>query len=79
LQNIELWISEGFLEWFESKILNLTTNLLQWFDVLYTQKDKMFWTMKVASLWEKNSWRAKFSKNWSKKKVRLAPWMEEGT
>ncbi len=30
-------------------------------------------------MWEKNSWWAKFSKNWSKKKARLAPWMEEGT
>jgi len=31
----------------------------------------------VASLWEKNSWWAKFSNNCSKK-VGLAPWMEEG-
>jgi hypothetical protein len=31
----------------------------------------------VANLWEKISWSAKFSKNWSKKKVRFAPWMEE--
>jgi hypothetical protein len=30
--------------------------------------------MKVASLWEKNSWWAKFLKNWLKKKMRLAPW-----
>jgi hypothetical protein len=34
--------------------------------------------MEVVSLWEKISWWAKFSKNWLKKKVRLAPWMEEG-
>jgi hypothetical protein len=26
----------------------------------------------------KFSWWAKFSKHWSKKKVKLAPWMEEG-
>jgi transposase-like protein len=52
--------------------------LLQWFDVLYPQKDKVHWTMKVASLWEKNSWWAKISKNWFKKKMKLAPWMEEG-
>jgi hypothetical protein len=33
----------------------------------------------VANLWEKISWWARFLKNWLKKKVRLAPWMEEGT
>jgi hypothetical protein len=32
----------------------------------------------VAKLWEKISWWAKFSKNWSKIKVKLAPWMEKG-
>jgi hypothetical protein len=36
-------------------------------------------TIEVASLWEKISWWVKFSNNWSKKKVRLAPWMEQGT
>jgi len=41
LQNIELWIFEQFSEWFECKISNSTTNLLQWFDVLYPQKDKV--------------------------------------
>jgi len=34
--------------------------------------------MEVVDLWEKNSWWAKFLKNFSKKKVILAPWMEEG-
>jgi hypothetical protein len=34
--------------------------------------------MEVVSLWEKISWWANFSKNWLKKKVRLAPWVEEG-
>ncbi len=38
----------------------------------------MHLTTKVASLWEKISWWAKFSNNWSKKKARLAPWMETG-
>jgi hypothetical protein len=37
LQYIELWNSEGFLEWFECRILDVTTNLLQWFNVLYPQ------------------------------------------
>jgi hypothetical protein len=32
----------------------------------------------VENLWEKISWWTKFSKNCSKKKARLAPWMEEG-
>ncbi len=32
----------------------------------------------MANLWEKISWWGKFSKNWSKKKTRLTPWMEEG-
>ncbi len=35
--------------------------------------------MEVANLWEKISWWAKISKNWLKKKAKLAPWMEEGT
>jgi hypothetical protein len=34
--------------------------------------------MKVASLWDKISWWAKFLKNWSRKKARLVAWMEEG-
>jgi hypothetical protein len=45
-----------FPEWFECKILNLATNLLQWFNVPYPQKDKVHWTTKVVSLWEKISW-----------------------
>jgi len=49
LQYTELWIFERFLEWFECKILDSATNLLQWFDVLYPQKDKVFWTMKVRT------------------------------
>jgi hypothetical protein len=32
----------------------------------------------VANLWGKFSWCAKFLKNWLKKMVRLAPWMEKG-
>jgi hypothetical protein len=55
------------------------TNLLQWFDVFYSQKDKVHWTMEVANLWEKFLWWAKFSTNWLKKNAKLAPWMEEGT
>jgi hypothetical protein len=31
----------------------------------------------VANLWEKVSLWAKFSKNWLKKKVRFAAWMEK--
>jgi len=41
LQYIKLWNSKGFLEWFECKILDVATNLLQWFDVLHPQKDKV--------------------------------------
>jgi hypothetical protein len=37
-QYTELWISKKFPEWFEYKILDLATNLLQWFEVLYPQK-----------------------------------------
>jgi hypothetical protein len=37
------------------------------------------WTTKVVDLWEKVSWWAKFTKSFSKKKSRLAPWMEEST
>ncbi len=75
LQYTKLQNFEGFSKWFECKLPYVATNLLQWF---YPQEDKVHWTMEVASLWEKISWWAKFSKNFSKKKARLAPWMEEG-
>jgi hypothetical protein len=64
---------DGFCNTPTFKILNATTNFLQWFDVLYPQKDKVHWTKEVMNLWEKNSWWVKFSKNWLKKKVRFAP------
>jgi hypothetical protein len=50
LQCTKLWISEGFPKLFGCKILNSTINLLQWFDVLYPQKDKTHWTIEVANL-----------------------------
>ncbi len=74
LQYTKLWDFEKFLEWFECKISNVTTNLLQWFNVLYPQKDKVHWTMEVASLWAKNSWWAKFLKNWLKLKTLWPNW-----
>jgi hypothetical protein len=76
---MELRISKGFLEWFECKILDLGTNLLQWFDVLYPQKDKVHSTTKLASLWEKISQSSQNFEKLVEKKVKLAPWMEEGT
>jgi len=45
-------IFKVFLEWFECKILDLATNLLQWFDVVYSQKDKVHSTIEVANSWE---------------------------
>jgi len=77
LQYTKLWISKGFLEWFECKFLDLATNVLQWFDVICPQKKKVFWTTKVAGLWEKISWWAKLLKNWLKIKAKLTPWMEK--
>jgi hypothetical protein len=47
--------SKGFSEWFKCKISYVITNLLQWCEVLYPQKDKVYWTMKVADLWDKIS------------------------
>jgi len=35
LQYTKLQISKGFLKWLECKILDLATNLLQWFVVFY--------------------------------------------
>jgi hypothetical protein len=35
---IELQNSQGFLEWFECKVKNVTSNLAQWFEVLYPTK-----------------------------------------
>jgi uncharacterized protein YhfF len=32
----------------------VVTNLLQWFDVFYPQKEKAKCTIEVANLWEKN-------------------------
>jgi hypothetical protein len=43
-QYTKLQISKVFSKWFECKILDSSTNLLQWFDVLYPQKDKVHWT-----------------------------------
>jgi len=40
LQYTELQNFEGFSKWFECKFSNGTTNLLQWFDVFYPQKDR---------------------------------------
>jgi hypothetical protein len=77
-QYTKIWTSKVFLEWFECKILDSGTNLLQWFDGLYPQKVKVHWTIEVVSLWEKISWWAKFLKNWLKKKTRITPWIEEG-
>jgi hypothetical protein len=37
-QYTELRIFNGFLEWFEYKILNLATNLLQWFECFLSIK-----------------------------------------
>jgi len=37
-QYTKLRIFNGFLEWFEYKILNLATNLLQWFECLLSIK-----------------------------------------
>ncbi len=78
LQYIKLRIFEQFLKWFECKISNSATNLLQWFNVLHPQKDKVHWSTKMVNLWEKISWSIKFSKNWLKKKARLTPWTVEG-
>jgi hypothetical protein len=33
--------------------------------------------VEVVKLWDKVTWCAKFNKNFLRKKVRLAPWMEE--
>jgi hypothetical protein len=35
--------------------------------------------MEVVDLWEKISWCTTFSKNFLKKKAKLAPWMEKDT
>jgi hypothetical protein len=40
-QYTKIWTSKVFLEWFEYKILDSGTNLLQWFDGLYPQKVKV--------------------------------------
>jgi hypothetical protein len=56
-----------FLEWFDCKVSNATFNLMQWFEIFYSQKDKAHWTMEVMELWDKVAWQAKFSKNISKK------------
>jgi hypothetical protein len=54
----------------------VATNLLQWFDVFYPQKEKAKCTIEVANLWEKNFIMGQ-KLHWLKKKVRFAPWMEK--
>jgi len=49
LQYTGPWIFKGFVKWFQCKISDLATNLLQWFNVLYPQKDKVHWTIGVAN------------------------------
>jgi hypothetical protein len=60
VQYIKFWILEGFPKWFE--FTHSATNLLQGFDAIYQQKNKVHWIMEVANLWEKTSWWAKFQK-----------------
>jgi hypothetical protein len=33
----------GFLEWLDCKVSNVASNLMQWFEVFYSQKDKAYW------------------------------------
>jgi hypothetical protein len=54
---------KGFQNGLNAIFFYVATNLLQWFDVFYPQKDKVHWTIEVASLSEKISWWAKLSKN----------------
>jgi hypothetical protein len=52
-------------------------NLWQWFDVLYQQKDKVHWSIEVASLWETISWWAKFSRIGQRKRGLHHGWKKE--
>jgi hypothetical protein len=42
-----------FLELFDCKVLDATSNLMQWFEIFLLQKDKAFWAMEVTNLWDK--------------------------
>jgi hypothetical protein len=57
-----------FLEWLECKVMDATSNLMQWFDVFYPTKDRANWTMEVVELWDNVTWWAKFNNNFWKKR-----------
>jgi hypothetical protein len=38
---VKLQNSPRFLEWLECKVRDMTSNLMQWFDILYPTKDKL--------------------------------------
>jgi hypothetical protein len=40
----------GFLEWLDCKVSNVVSNLMQWFEVFYSQNDKGYWFMEVTKL-----------------------------
>ncbi len=53
-------------------------NWIQWFEVFYPQKGfKVHWIVEMMELSNKVVEWAKFTQKISKKKVWLAPWMEE--
>jgi hypothetical protein len=39
-----------FLEWFDCKVSNVVFNLMQWFEVFYSKKDKAHWFVEVTKL-----------------------------
>ncbi len=53
------------------------SNLIQWFDIFYPTKDMENKIMEMVELWNKVTWRAKFNKNFLKKKPWLAQRMQE--
>ncbi len=77
LEYTKLLNSTLFLEGLECKVLDATSNFMQWFEYFNHKKDKLHWIVEMTELWDKVAWWVIFNKNFLKK-VWLAPWIEEG-
>ncbi len=69
IKYIELQNFPTFFEWFECKVKETISNLMEWFNDFYSAKDKTNWIVEVVELWDKVTWWAKFSTKFLKKKV----------
>jgi hypothetical protein len=79
-QYTKLWNFEVFSKWFECKILNVTTNLFQWFDVLYPHPhtSNFQWIEELSSThFHLETWYFQKLKNLSCTHLKLERWIPQ--